>query len=86
MKVQVQTNYWHRIIDHYTNVLNEKFHGQLYTPTTQHFMKIVFDEAVNRAKSRETHPAWHVPLILRFEPLSHRFIIEATNPDQLELL
>lgn len=86
MKVQVQANYWYRIVDHYYNVLNEKFLGQVYTGTVQHYMRQAFELEVKRAKTRETHPAWHVPLELRFEPLQCRFIIEAADPSQLELL
>ena len=86
MKVQVPANYWYKIIDHYNNVLNERFYGQVYTPTVQYYMRHAFEAATRQAKIRETHPAWHVPLQLRFEPLKHRFIIEAADPSQLELL
>jgi hypothetical protein len=86
MKVQVQANYWHKIIDHYHNILNEKFLGQIYTPRTQHFMREVFEAEMQKAKARETHPAWHIPLQLRFDPLAHNFIIEATSSNELEFI
>ena len=85
-KVQIQKNYWHKIIDHYNNVLNEKFLGKPLTPFTQHFMKQAFEEAVTISKRRETHPAWHVPLVLNFDLPKHRFIIEAQDPNTLEFI
>ena len=86
MKTKVSANYWHRIIQHYSNVLNERFYGQLYTPVVQHHMKRTLDEAILKARMMEKDPAWHVPLQLRFDPYSHNFIIEATNPEQLEFV
>jgi hypothetical protein len=83
-KVEVQRNYWYKILDHYHNILNEKFLHQPLTPFTQHFIKIAFDNAVNEAKRRETHPAWHVPLTLRFDIVKHQVIIEATDPNTIE--
>ena len=83
-KVQVSKNYWYKIIDHYHNVLNERFLNQPLTPFTQHFMKQAFESAVNVARSRETHPAWHVPLHLRFDLAKHQVIIEATDPTRIE--
>ena len=85
-KVQVQKNYWYKIIEHYNNVLNERFMNQPLTPFTQHFMKQAFEEAVIISKSRETHPAWHVPLVLHFDLPKHRFLIEALNPNLVELV
>lgn len=85
-KVEVQRNYWYKIIDHYNNVLNEKFMNQPLTPFTQHFMKIAFENAVNDCKRRETHPAWHVPLKLRFDLLKNNFIIEPVSLEDLELV
>lgn len=85
MTVQVQAHYWHKIVEYYTNILNDKFYGQLYTPTTQHFMRQTFDHEVRKAQARETHPAWHVPLQLHFEPLSNRFFIEASDPNTIEI-
>jgi hypothetical protein len=84
--MKIQANYWYRIIDHYHNILNEKFINQLYTPATQHYMRQLFDQEVKKARLRETHPAWHIPLELRFEPLQHRFIIEAASQHQPELI
>ena len=85
-KVQVQKNYWYKIIEHYHNVLNERFLNQPLTPFTQHFMKQAFENAVQSARSRETHPAWHIPLTLRFDLLKHQVIIEATEPSSFELI
>ena len=85
-KVQVQRNYWHKIIEHYHNVLNERFLNQPLTPFTQHFMKQAFENAVQIAKNKETHPAWHVPLVLRFDIPKHCFIIEAQDSKILEII
>jgi hypothetical protein len=85
-KIQVQRNYWYKIIDYYNNVLNETFLGEPLTPRIQHFMQIAFQNAINESKRRETHPAWHVPLVLTFEPLHQRFIIEAAQPENLEII
>ncbi len=85
-KIQVQRNYWYKIIEYYNNVLNEKFLNQPLTPVTQHYMRQTFETVVNTAKRRETHPAWHVPLVLTFEPLHQRFIIEAAQPENLEII
>lgn len=85
-KVQVSPNYWYKIIDHYYNVLNETFLNQPLTPVTQHYMRQAFEAAVNASKRRETHPAWHVPLVLTFEPLQQRFVIEAAQPENLEII
>jgi hypothetical protein len=86
MKTKVSPNYWYRIIEHYNNVLNEKFYGQIYTPLVQHYMKQALEEAVNKAKHAEKDPAWHVPVHLRFDPQAHNFIVEAINPEQLEFV
>jgi hypothetical protein len=85
-KVEVQRNYWYKVINHYNNVLNEKFMNQPLTPFTQHFMKIAFENAVNDCKRRETHPAWHVPLVLTFDLVHQRFIVEAAHPEILEII
>jgi len=85
-KIQVQRNCWYKVINHYNNVLNEKFMNQPLTPFTQHFMKIAFENAVNDSKRRETHPVWHVPLVLNFDLPNHRFIVEAAQPEILEII
>jgi hypothetical protein len=86
MKVQVQANYWHRIINYYHNILNERFMGQVYTATVQHFMQQVFKEEVRQARMRETHAAWHVPLELKFEPLKNSFFIEPASETEFEFI
>jgi hypothetical protein len=84
-KIQVPANYWFKILEHYRNVLNEKFLYQPLTPVTQHHMQQTFAIAVREARNKETHPAWHVPLTLSFDLTNHHAVIEPTNPDQLDL-
>ena len=84
--IQVTPSYWYKIIDHYHNILNEKFLNRPLTPFTQHFIRQTFDAAVSAAKARETHPAWHVPLILNFDLQKHQVIIEPVNPNLIEFI
>ena len=85
-KVKVSPNYWHKIIEYYHNVLNETFINQPLTPVTQHYMKQKFEAAVNAAKRRETHPAWHIPLTLSFDLPRHQVIIEASDPSSIDFI
>jgi hypothetical protein len=85
-QVQVTPNYWYKIIDHYHNLLNEKFLNRPLTPYTQHFIRQTFEAAVNAAKAKETHPAWHIPLALRFDLSTHQIIIEAADSSIVQFI
>jgi len=86
MTTEVDSNYWFRIITHYQNMLTEKYMYTYMTPATQHLMEEDINHWVMIARNRETHPAWHIPLILKFKPLEHSVFVEPADPNSLKLL
>lgn len=86
MTTEVDSNYWFRIITHYQNMLTEKYMYTLMTPATQQLMETDMNHWVMIARNRETHPAWHIPLILKFKPLEHSVFVEPADPNSLKLL
>lgn len=86
MTTEVDSNYWFRIITHYQNMLTEKYMYTYMTPVTQHLMEEDMNHWVMIARNRETHPAWHVPLVLKFKPLEHSVFVETADPNSLKLL
>lgn len=86
MTTEVDSNYWFRIITHYQNMLTEKYMYTLMTPATQHLMEEDMNHWVMIARNRETHPAWDVPLVLKFKPLEHSVFVEPADPNSLKLL
>jgi hypothetical protein len=67
-------------------MLTEKYMYTLMTPATQHMMEEDLNHWVMIARNRETHPAWHIPLILKFKPLEHSVFVEPADPNSLKLL
>lgn len=86
MTTEINSNYWHKILQHYQNLLTENFQHTPLTPLVQHHMESFFQKAVHNARRNETHPAWHVPLVLKFKPLEHSVSVEPADPNSLKLL
>lgn len=85
MKVRVPRNYWYKIIDHYQNIIFEKFLNVPLTPFVQYQIMILFEKTHNEAKKRETHPAWHIPLLIKFNTSNHTFLVEPEKSEDIEL-
>lgn len=86
MITEVDSKYWFKIITYYQNMLTEKYMYTLMTPATQYLMQEDLDHWINVARSRETHPAWYIPLVLKFKPLENSAFLEPANPENLKLL
>ena len=85
-KITISGNYWYKIIGHYQNLLHENFPFQPLTPVIRKNMEVFFDNAVRIAKSKETHPAWHVPLKLNYDLAKNIVIIEPVNPLEINFI
>jgi hypothetical protein len=86
MSVRVARNYWFRVLDHYFDVLHAQFLHKPLTPTIQHQILIEFERAVALQRRTETHPIWHVPLIVKFDFQRNSFSIEPVNPADVEII
>lgn len=85
MSVKVARNYWYRVLDHYLDILHAKFLHVPLTPVAQHHILVEFERAVAESRKKETHPVWHVPLIVRFDLQKNSFFVEPTNPNDVEI-
>ena len=83
---QISSSYFNRIIEYYTNILTEKFLFKPLTPVAQIGLIQMLEEAIREAQSRETHPAWHIPLVLKFDLPTQTFFIEPKNPETIEFI
>ena len=84
--VIVKTEYWFKIMTHYQNLLMEKYLYMPFTPAIQHQMKSYLNDQINICKSRETHPAWHVPIELKFDINRQSVDIVPTDPESIDLI
>ena len=84
--VQVNSEYWFRILTYYQNLLMEQFLHTPMTPVAQHQIRYYFNNLTNVCKSRETHPAWHVPLDLIFNISNQSINIVPTDPESIVLI
>ena len=86
MNVKVQRNYWYRILDFHLDLLNEKFLNKPLFPSIQQQIVLLLQTTTNKARQVETHPAWHVPLVVRFDVPNNRFYVEPENPGEIEFI
>lgn len=86
MKIRVPRNYWYLVVNHYQNILFEKFLNVPLTPFVQHQMMVLFEKSFMESKRRETHPVWHIPLILKFNTSDHTFQVEPENSADVEFI
>ncbi len=83
LPMQVSSDYWFRIITYYQNLLMDQFLHTPLTPVAQRQIRHCFNNLVNVSKSRETHPAWHVPLELVFELSTQSINIVPVDPESI---
>lgn len=84
--IEVNSDYWFKIITHYQNLLMEKYLYTPMTPAAQYQMRIYFNDLIMINKHKETHPAWHIPLELVFNLSRQTVEVKAVNPGYIILI
>ena len=85
-KTPVKSEYWFRIVTYYQNLLMEKYLYMPFTPALQYQMQSYLQDLINVCKSRETHPAWHIPIELKFDINRQSVEVVLTDPESIDLI
>jgi hypothetical protein len=86
LPIEVNSDYWFRMITHYQNLLMEKYLYIPMTPAAQYQMRIYFNDLIIINKNKETHPAWHIPLELVFNLNRQTVDIKAIDQESIVLI
>ena len=84
--ISISSEYWFRIGTYYQNLLMEKFLYMPLTPAVQHQMRAYLNQLVGISKNKETHPAWHVPIELKFDIIRQSVAIIPSDPESIVLI
>lgn len=84
--IKVSRGYFYKILEYYQNLLYDRFLNQPLTWLNQQGILAALQIAVVQCKNRETHPAWHIPLTVRFDLPTNSFYVEPINPNEIEYI
>jgi len=86
MSIRVARNYWYKVLNHYLDVLHSQFLHKPLTPMVQHQVLLEFERAVAFKRRTESHPIWHVPLVVKFDLPTNSILVELIDPADVELI